>query len=493
MNFSELSRVIDAVGKERGIDRKVIIEALEQAMLMAAKKKFGPTAELEAHWNEESGEVEIFQFKKVYETEDDVIDEDSEIALEDALKLDEEAAVGEELGIQLDAVEFGRIDAQTAKQIIFQKVRDAERDIIYKEYIGRKGQIISGIARRVERGSLVIDLGRTEAYLPRNAVIPAETFRPGDRVQAFLQDVSETNRGPQLIMSRTSPDFLKALFEVEVPEIAEGIVEIRLCVREPGERAKIAVFSNDRDVDPVGACVGMKGIRVQNVVQELRGEKIDIIPWNEDITVFVRSAMAPAEISMVRVIPATQTLELVVEDDQLSLAIGRKGQNVRLASQLTGWKVDILSKTKLAKRTKEVLAELMYIDGLTDTLAQSIYGCGFLSVAQIAKCDIETLSRIPGFAEAEAAESLRERAKVAVQKLIDNPLPKDEEEDVRPQSSGSAKARGANGAGSTAEAKADGSKSGESKEISSGDGAKQDAEARLKEALAEAKGSSESE
>jgi N utilization substance protein A len=417
MNLSDLSRVIDQVGKDRGINREIIIEALEQAMLMAAKKKFGPTAELEAHWSAETGEVEIFQFKRVLETDDDVGDHDSEIGLAEARKLDPEAQLEDQLGIKLDTVKFGRIDAQTARQIIFQKVRDAERDLIFKEYIGRKGQIVSGIARRVERGALVVDLGRTEAFLPRNAIIRGETFRPGDRVQALLEDVSETGRGPQLILSRTSPAYLINLFENEVPEIAEDVVEVRLCVREPGERAKIAVFSNDRDVDPVGACVGMKGIRVQTVVQELRGEKIDIIPWNEDITVFVRSALAPAEISMVRVIPATHTLEVVVEDDQLSLAIGRKGQNVRLASELTGWKVDIMSRSKLATRTSEALRSLKYIEGLTDTLAQSIYQCGFLSPGQVANQDPDTLARIPGFEGEGAAQELKRKAKPAAEKL----------------------------------------------------------------------------
>lgn len=417
MNFSELSRVIDQVGKDRGISRQLIIEALEQAMLMAAKKKFGPTAELEAHWNNDSGEVEIYQFKRVFETEDDIGDPDTEISLDDARKLDEEAKIGDELGIKLDAVSFGRIDAQTARQIIFQKVRDAERDLIFKEFISRKGHIINGIARRVERGNLIIDLGRTEAMLPREGIIRGEQFRPGDRVQALLENVNESGRGPQLELSRSSPNFLMKLFEMEVPEISEGIVEIRLAVREPGERAKIAVYSNDRDVDPVGACVGMKGIRVQNVVQELRGEKIDIIPWNEDVTIFVRSALAPAEISMVRVIPATNTLEVIVEDDQLSLAIGRKGQNVRLASQLTGWKVDIISRTKLSTRTKDVLANLKNIDGLNDTLAQSIYQCGFLSVAQVAQTPEETLARIPGFEGEGAALDLKKKAKATVERI----------------------------------------------------------------------------
>ena len=417
MNFSELSRVIDAVGKDRGISREIIIEALEQAMLMAARKKLGPTAELEAHWNNDAGEVEIFQFKKVVEADDQISDDDREIALEEAHKLDEEAKIGDELGIKLEAVQFGRIDAQTARQIILQKVRDAERDIIYKEFIGRKGQIISGIARRVERGNVIVDLGRTEAIMPRQGVIPSEQYKPGDRVQALLEDVAESTRGPSLILSRTAPQYLIKLFEMEVPEIAEEVVEIRLCVREPGERAKIAVYSNDRDVDPVGACVGMKGIRVQNVVQELRGEKIDIIPWNEDVTVFVRSALAPAEISMVRVIPATNTLEIVVEDDQLSLAIGRKGQNVRLASQITGWKVDILSKSKLDTRTKNAVANLLNIEGLNETLAQSIYQCGFLSVLDVSRQPIETLARIPGFDNEGAAGELKRKAQAAVETM----------------------------------------------------------------------------
>ena len=417
MNFSDLSRVIDAVGKDRGISREIIIEALEQAMLMAAKKKLGPTAELEAHWNNEVGEVEIFQFKRVMESDNKISDDDREIALDEAKKLDEDAKIGDELGIKLEAVNFGRIDAQTARQIILQKVRDAERDIIYKEFIGRKGQIINGIARRMERGNLIVDLGRTEAILPRQGIIMGEQFKPGDRVQALLEDVAESARGPQIVLSRTSPTYLIRLFEVEVPEINEEVVEIRLCVREPGERAKIAVFSNDRDVDPVGACVGMKGIRVQNVVQELRGEKIDIIPWNEDITVFVRSALAPADISMVRVIPATNTLEIVVEDDQLSLAIGRKGQNVRLASQLTGWKVDIISKSKLDVRTKSAILNLKHIEELTDTLAQSIYQCGFLNVLDLSRQSTETLARIPGFEGDGAAAELKRKAMATVERI----------------------------------------------------------------------------
>ncbi len=446
MSFTDLSRVIDALGKDRGIGREVVIEALEQAMLMAARKKLGPTAELEAHWNEDVGEVEIFQFKKVKESDDEISDDDREISLEEALKLDEEAKIGDELGMKLESVSFGRIDAQTARQIILQKVRDAERELIYKEFIGRKGQIISGIARRIERGNLIVDLGRTEAIMPRMGIIPGEQYKPGDRVQALLQDVAETARGPQLVLSRTSPQYLIKLFETEVPEINEEVVEIRLCVREPGERAKIAVYSNDRDVDPVGACVGMKGIRVQNVVQELRGEKIDIIPWNEDVTVFVRSALAPAEISMVRVIPATHTLEIVVEDDQLSLAIGRKGQNVRLASQLIGWKVDILSKSKLDTRTKAAIANLKNIEGLTDTLAQSIYQCGFLNVLDLSEQSIETLARIPGFENEGAATELKRKAQVTVERIgLDAAAGRNQEPVAATAAAGAPSSEGSNG------------------------------------------------
>jgi len=351
MNASELTRVIEAVGKDRGIKREIIISALEQAVLMAAQKKYGVNAVLEAHFNNDSGEIDLFLFKKVVESEPEMLEEAEEIDLQDALKLDPEAVIGDELGIKVEAPGFGRIDAQTAKQVIFQKVRDAEREIIYNEYIHRKGEIITGIARRVERGNLVIDLGKTDALLPRTEIIPGEQFKPGDRVQAYLSDVALSTRGPQLYLTRTSPKYLMKLFEVEVPEIRESIVEIKLCAREPGARSKIAVVSKDRDVDPVGACVGMKGIRVQNVIQELKGEKIDIIPWSDNPVMFVRSALAPAEISSVRVDEANRTMEIMVEDDQLSLAIGRKGQNVRLAAQLTGWRLDIISKSKLAKRT----------------------------------------------------------------------------------------------------------------------------------------------
>jgi len=419
MNPSELSRVIEAVGKDRGIKKEIIISALEQAVLSAAQKKFGPHSVLEAHYNQDTGEIDLFQFKKVVESEPEMLDEQEEIEIADARKLDPEAVVGDEIGIKVEGTDFGRIDAQTAKQVIFQKVRDAEREIIYNEYIHRKGEIITGIARRIERGNLVIDLGKTDALLPRSEIIPGEQFKPGDRVQAYLADVALTTRGPQLYLSRTSPKYLMKLFEVEVPEIREGIVEIKLCAREPGARSKIAVASKDRDVDPVGACVGMKGIRVQNVIQELKGEKIDIIPWSDNPVMFVRSALAPAEISSVRMDERNKTMEIMVEDDQLSLAIGRKGQNVRLAAQLTGWRLDIISKSKLQKRTQEALFNLQHIDGINETMAQGIYQSGFHNVRAVAEASVEALQKIAGYDNAETAAKLKERAAAVVEKAGD--------------------------------------------------------------------------
>jgi N utilization substance protein A len=419
MNASELTRVIEAVGKDRGIKKEIIISALEQAVLQAAQKKYGATAVLEAHYNNDTGEIDLFQFKKVVDSDLEMLEEAEEIQIEEAHKLDPEAVIGDELGIKVEAPDFGRIDAQTAKQVIFQKVRDAEREIIYNEYVHRKGEIITGIARRIERGNLVIDLGKTDALLPRSEIIPGEQFKPGDRVQAYLSDVVLSTRGPQLYLTRTSPRYLAKLFEVEVPEIREGIVEIKLCAREPGARSKIAVTSKDRDVDPVGACVGMKGIRVQNVIQELKGEKIDIIPWSDNPVIFVRSALAPAEISSVRVDERNKTMEIMVEDDQLSLAIGRKGQNVRLAAQLTGWRIDIISKSKLSKRTAEATFNIQHIEGVNETMAHSIYQAGYLNLKQIAEASVENLQKIPGYEDAENAARLKERAAAVVEKAGD--------------------------------------------------------------------------
>lgn len=344
-NFN-LKHTVDQIVKEKGIDRQVVIEALEQAVLQAANKKYRNTRELEAHFNEDIGEVELFEFVTVVET---VEDSYREISLEEAREEDPDVEFGDQIGMKLPSSDFSRIAAQTAKQVIIQKVREAERETIYNEFIDRKGQLINGIVRRFERGDIIVDLGRAEAILPYKEQAPREVYRQGDRIRALINDIRMTPKGPLIMLSRISPLVIANLFVNEVPEIAEGIVEIVNVVREPGSRAKIAVYSNDSDVDPVGACVGMRGSRVQNVVSELRGEKIDIIPWSEDVARFACNALSPASVSKVYVDDENSSMEIIVPDDQLSLAIGKRGQNVRLAAKLTGWKIDIKTETKVTE------------------------------------------------------------------------------------------------------------------------------------------------
>ena len=397
---SELGRVIEQVEKDKGIDKAILVEALESAMLTAAKKKLGIEKDIEAQFNEELGEIELFQFKTVVEA---VTNEELEIGQTEAIKLDPEVAVGDSIGIKLDSAEFGRIAAQTAKQVIIQKVRDAERDLIYNEFNVRKGELVSGTCRRIERGCIIVDLGRTDAILPAREQIPGEHYRPGDRVLGFLIDVQQTPRGPRIVLSRTCKELLIELFKNEVPEVAEEIVQIKSAAREPGVRAKIAVYSSDSDVDPVGACVGIKGSRVQNVVQELRGEKIDIVPWDEDETRFVCNALAPAEVVKVLIDEEARSMEIVVDDSQLSLAIGKRGQNVKLASILSKWKLDIVSETLINRRFEERKKMLVKVPGMNDTLAQSAFTYG-LSVEQIAGAEPAALAAVPGFTEEKATE-----------------------------------------------------------------------------------------
>lgn len=413
--FSDLSKVIEQVGKDKGIDREVVIDAVKQGMLLAARKKYGTYREIEPQYNEETGEVELFEFKEVV-TKEEFIDEEVEIPYDEALKLDPEAQLHDSIGIKIEARDLGRIAAQLAKQIILQKIRDAEREIIFNEFETRKGEIASGIARRVEKSSIVVDLGKTEAFLPLREQIPGENFKPGDRIQGYLMEVRQTTKGPQIIMSRADERYLMKLFEVEVPEIYEGVVEIMAAAREPGQRAKIAVRSKDNAVDPVGACVGMKGSRVQTIVQELKGEKIDIVPWNEDITRFACNALAPAEISRVFLDESNHEMEIVVPDNQLSLAIGRKGQNVRLASKLTGWKIDISSESVASAKASEAVANIMLINGVNDTLAQSLFQYGFGSFLSVSEASVEDLIGIPGFDDPEKAEKLLKDAQTLVQK-----------------------------------------------------------------------------
>jgi N utilization substance protein A len=345
-----LNHIIDQVVKDKGIDRDVLIDALESAVLSAANKKFRNTRDLEAHFNPEIGEVEVFEFVTVV---DEVVDSYKEIDINEAREVDPDVEIGDSLGMMMDAGSFSRIAAQTAKQVIIQKVREAEREGIYNEFSDRVGEVVNGIVRRYERGDLIVDLGRAEALLPSREQVPRENYRQSDRVRAYISEVKLSAKGPQIILSRTHPGLLISLFTSEVPEIAEGIVEIKAAVREPGSRAKMAVLSHDPDVDPVGACVGMRGSRVQNVVTELRGERIDIIPWTHDPARFACAALAPAEVSRVYIDDEDQAMEIIVPDDQLSLAIGKKGQNVRLAAKLIGWKIDIKSESRAQEEDQD--------------------------------------------------------------------------------------------------------------------------------------------
>jgi len=412
LNMSELDKVLDIVGKDKGIDRTVLISAIEEAMATVAKRTYGMTRDIEVRFNTEIGEIELFQFMNVVEK---VEDSEREISFDEAKTYDEDVSVGDSIGIKMDATMLTRIAAQTAKQVIVQKVRDAEREIIFNEFQHRKGEVITGLVRRVDRGAVIVDLGRTEGYMPQKEQIPGEPYNPGDRVQAYLLDVQLTPKGPRIILSRAAPEYLISLFTNEVPEIRESLVEIRGAAREPGVRAKVAVVSKDSDVDPVGACVGVRGSRVQNIVQELKGERIDIVPWDEDISRFVCNALAPAEIQKVIIDDESKMMEVVVSDASLSLAIGKRGQNVRLASQLTGWKLDIVSDTEMAKRTAMAQYQFMLIPGMTDTLAMSLFQSGFNSVRELLDVGAEELATVPGFSAEKAAEFL-----VKAKELVDS-------------------------------------------------------------------------
>ncbi|MBW1710692.1 MAG: transcription termination/antitermination protein NusA, partial [Deltaproteobacteria bacterium] len=404
---SDLGRVIDQVSRDKGIDRRILIETLEEAIKSAVKKKFGLSDNFEVNFNDELGEVEVFQFKEVVE---DVTDEKLQIAVEDARQLDEESQIGDELGVKMDTEEFGRIAAQSAKQVIIQRMKDAERDIIYEDFKDRQSEIINGIVQRFDKGSIIVNLGRTDALLAASEQVPKESYRQGDRVRALIMEVKQISRGPQIILSRNHPDFLKALFEIEVPEISEGIVRIVAVAREPGSRSKIAVVSDDKDIDPVGACVGIRGSRVQSVVHELRGEKIDIIPYNPDPARFIVNALAPAVVSRVIVDEHNRTMEVVVPDEQLSLAIGRKGQNVRLASKLSGWRIDVKNETKYERMLQEGYQTLLNLPPVDDNLADILYDAGYTSVFDILSSNPEDLGQIEGLNEIKP-ETLLEAAR----------------------------------------------------------------------------------
>ncbi|MBI5193103.1 MAG: transcription termination/antitermination protein NusA [Nitrospirae bacterium] len=347
----ELVNVIEQISREKGINSETIISAVKSALTTAAKKCFGASDNIQIEIDNKSGEIQVILIKRIVEN---VVNPKEEITLEEARKIDNEADLGDEIGALIEIGDFGRIAAQTAKQVIFQKVREAEWDTVYKDFIHRQGDIVHGVILGQESRNYIVDLGKTEALLPFKEQIPRETFRRGDRVRAMLCEVKPSSKGPQLILSRSHPEFVSKLFAIEVPEIYEKIVEIKNVVREPGDRTKISVNSKDPSVDPVGACVGMKGSRVQAVVRELRGEKIDIIPWSEDPRVFIAEALSPAVVERVGINEEEKSALVVVTDQQLSLAIGKKGQNVRLAAKLANWKIDIISETDYeAKRNKE--------------------------------------------------------------------------------------------------------------------------------------------
>ena len=425
MNFSEIGRVIEALGKDRGIERAIVVKAIEQAFLVTARKKFGIQGEYETRYNPDDGDIEIFQYKNVVV---DVRDPIVEIKLDAAKELDEDVEVGDQLGIKIENPNFTRVDVQTARQIIFQKVRDAEREILFSEFKHREGELITGIARRYERGNIIVDLGKADAILSRREIIPGEQFKTGDRIQAYLSEVVMTNRGPEIRLSRTSPMFLVKLFEIEVPEIQDGQIIIKSAAREPGFRAKIAVQSVDKDIDPVGACVGMKGSRVQNVVNELQGEKIDIVKWNDDIETFSRSALAPAEITNIMMDHEDQNMDVVVEEDQLSLAIGRRGQNVRLAAMLTGYKINIISKVKLQEKITRSVQNLLQVPGISETQAQVLVQHDIVAVGDLTVMSAAELAGILSLSEDDAQKLISDTLAAVESGTID--LQPEEEEEL---------------------------------------------------------------
>ncbi|MEQ8652875.1 MAG: transcription termination factor NusA [Kiloniellales bacterium] len=410
---TEILQVADAVARDKGIERDEVLEAMEQAIGRAGRAKYGHEHDIRAAIDRRSGDIKLARYRQVVETQAEVENDMAQIALRDAQMINPELEIGDFITDELPPIDLGRIAAQTAKQVIVQKVREAERSRQYDEFKDRAGEVMNGIVKRAEFGNVTVDLGRAEAMLRREESLPRESFRTGDRVRAFILDVREEPRGPQIFLSRAHPQFMALLFRQEVPEIYDGIVEIKAVARDPGSRAKIAVVSSDSSIDPVGACVGMRGSRVQAVVQELQGEKIDIIPWSEDIATFVVNALAPAEVTKVVMDEETGRIEVVVPNEQLSLAIGRRGQNVRLASQLTGWHIDILTEEEESQRRQEEFhrRSQLFIEALDvdDVIAHLLVTEGFTRVDEVAYVELEELAEIEGFDE-DVAEELRLRA-----------------------------------------------------------------------------------
>ncbi len=404
-NRLEILQIADAVAREKSIDREIVISAMADAIQKAARSRYGQETNIRAEINTKTGEIKLQRLLKIVDVVEDYT---TEITLSDALKRQADAKIGEFFYDLLPPMDFGRIAAQSAKQVIVQKVRDAERDQQYEEFKNKIGEIISGTVKRVEYGNVIVDLGRGEAIVRRDELIPRESFRYGDRIRAFVNDVHREQRGPQIFLSRTHPQFMVKLFTMEVPEIYDGIIEIKSVARDPGSRAKIAVVSRDGSIDPVGACVGMRGSRVQAVVAELQGEKIDIIPWSPDAATFIVNALQPAEVSKVVLDEDAERIEVVVPDDQLSLAIGRRGQNVRLASQLTGWNIDILTEQEESENRQKEFAErsklFMECLDVDEMIGQVMASEGFSSIEEIAYIALEEIASIDGFDHETAAE-----------------------------------------------------------------------------------------
>jgi len=407
-NRLELLQIAKLVAEEKSIDKSIVLDAMEEAIQKAARSRYGAENEIRAQIDHNTGEIRLFRVLKVVE---EVEEPAIEISLVDARRDKADAEIGDFMAESLPPLDFGRIAAQTAKQVIVQKVRDAERDRQYEEYKDRVGEIVTGVIKRVEYGNVVVDLGKAEAIMRRDQVIPREHLRQNERIRGFIYDVRRENRGPQIFMSRTKPEFMAALFAQEVPEIYDGIIELRAVARDPGSRAKIGVISNDNSIDPVGACVGMRGSRVQTVVSELQGEKIDIIPWSPDHATFIVNALQPAEVTKVVLDEETGRVEVVVPDEQLSLAIGRRGQNVRLASQLTGWTIDIMTEAEESERRQEefmaMSARFMEALDVDDTLSHLLVAEGFSEVEEVAYVEPEELMALEGLEEDLVAELQR--------------------------------------------------------------------------------------
>ncbi|MEZ6029136.1 MAG: transcription termination factor NusA [Hyphomonadaceae bacterium] len=416
-NRLEILQIANAVAAEKNIDKRIVLEAMEEAIQKAARSRYGLEHDIRAEINADSGETRLWRVQTVVEEVENPV---TQLTLADAKKLDADAEIGNEFREELPPFEFGRVAAQTAKQVITGKVREAERARQYNDFKDRVGEIINGTVKRVEYGHVIVDLGKAEGVIRRNDGIPRENFNTGDRVRAYLYKVSPEAKGPQIFLSRSHPSFMIALFAQEVPEVYEGVIEIKACARDPGSRAKIGVYSHDNSIDPVGACVGMRGARVQAVVSELGGEKIDIIPWSEDDATFIVNALQPAEVSKVVIDEEEGRVEVVVEESQFPLAIGRRGQNVRLASQLTGWQIDLMTEAADSERRQREFKERtdLFQKALDadETLAQLLASEGFETVEEIAYVEPEELASIEGFDD-EVASELQQRAREYLEKL----------------------------------------------------------------------------